>query len=80
MSEALALDEAFGRRSSRSCWRRWRVSPVPPVRRLPGLRRHHAAAGRCLVRSAGANALVCGECGSSLEDAEPAPGQLRLVS
>jgi hypothetical protein len=26
------------------------------------------------------NALVCGECGSSLEDAEPAPGQLRLVS
>jgi hypothetical protein len=26
------------------------------------------------------NALVCGECGSALEDAEPAPGQLRLVS
>ena len=24
--------------------------------------------------------FVCGECGSSLEDAEPVPGQLRLVS
>ena len=28
-----------------------------------------------------ANSLVCGECGSSIEDGpEPAPGQLRLVA
>jgi hypothetical protein len=27
-----------------------------------------------------ANSLICGECGSSLEDGDPAQGQLRLVA
>jgi hypothetical protein len=80
MSAALTLDEAFGptldevilAAFSRS--RRSAQAAQCPVCRGP-MRRLAEATSTVLS----ASALVCGECGSTLEDGEPA-GQLHLVA
>ena len=80
MSAALTLDEAFGptldevilaalSRSRRSAQPAQCPVCSGPMRRL-------AEATSTVSRS---SAVVCGECGSTLDDGEPA-GQLRLVA
>ena len=55
MTAALTLDEAFGPTLEQVVLAALAgASPSRPFGDLPGLRWHHAPAGRCLVRSAGA--------------------------
>ena len=81
MTAALTLDEAFGPTleqvvlAALAGATRPARSAICPV--CGGTMRRLVEASSAVAVP---NALVCGECGSSLEDAEPAPGQLRLVS
>ena len=80
MSGALTVGEAFGPTleevilAALSRSRRPARSAICPV--CAGTMRRLAEATTTVPT---ANSLVCGECGSSLEDGEPL-GQLRLVS
>jgi hypothetical protein len=78
MTAALTLDEAFGPTLEQVVLAALAGAARPAVCPVCGgtMRRLVDASSAVPVP----NALVCGECGSSLEDAEPAPGQLRLVS
>ena len=80
MSGALTVDEAFGPTLEQvilealAAATRPARSAVCPV--CGGTMRRLADAATV----SSVHALACGECGSSIEDAEPVTGQLRLVT
>ena len=81
MSPALTVDEAYGPTldevilAALSRAARPARSAICPVCNGTMRRLADASAGVPV-----ANSLVCGECGSSLEEGESPPGQLRLVA
>ena len=80
MSGALTVDEAFGPTLEQVILDALATSSKPARSAIcpvcgGTMRRLADAAAVAVVHS-----LVCGECGSSLEDAEQGAGQLRLVT
>jgi hypothetical protein len=80
MTAAVTVDEAFGPTLEQVILDALHASSKPARSAIcpvcgGTMRRLADAAAVAVIHS-----LVCGECGSSLEDLEDSPGQLRLVT